>query len=188
MDHNEQDGNDAPEALPPPPPVPSNVTPLKAETEAELKKVFRVPMARRGLGTRGNKVPILTNHFKVNVNKVDGHFFHYSVCQRCIISFSIPFPFALEFILAHPNMPAPVCLICRLPFFMKMTAPLTARVLAGKCLTESMRHMKLSWVAKNLHMMERRPYSLLVHFHGTNSSLLLCLMMSHLVGMFMSIV
>ncbi|KAK4408330.1 protein argonaute 4 [Sesamum angolense] len=78
MDPTEHNGKEAPDALPPPPPVPPNVTPLKAELEP-IKKVVRVPMARRGLGTRGNKVPILTNHFKVNVNKVDGHFFHYSV-------------------------------------------------------------------------------------------------------------
>ncbi|KAL0418437.1 UNVERIFIED_CONTAM: protein argonaute 4 [Sesamum radiatum] len=78
MDPTEHNGKEAPDVLPPPPPVPPNVTPLKAEFEP-VKKVVRVPMARRGLGTRGNKVPILTNHFKVNVNKVDGHFFHYSV-------------------------------------------------------------------------------------------------------------
>ncbi|KAG6414004.1 hypothetical protein SASPL_126720 [Salvia splendens] len=79
MDPSEHDGNGASETLPPPPPVPPNVTPIKAVTEPEVKKVFRAPMARRGFGTRGNKVPILTNHFKVNVNNVDGHFFHYSV-------------------------------------------------------------------------------------------------------------
>lgn len=79
MDPSEQDGNGAPEeALPPPPPVPPNVTPTKV-LEEETKKVFRAPMARRGLGTKGNKVPILTNHFKVNVTNVDGQFFHYSV-------------------------------------------------------------------------------------------------------------
>ncbi|KAL0460899.1 UNVERIFIED_CONTAM: protein argonaute 4 [Sesamum latifolium] len=78
MVQTEHNGKEAPDVLPPPPPVPPNVTPQKAELEP-VKKVVRVPMARRGLGTRGNKVPILTNHFKVNVNKVDGHFFHYSV-------------------------------------------------------------------------------------------------------------
>nr|AGS47796.1 argonaute 9 [Salvia miltiorrhiza] len=75
----EHGGNGAPEALPAPPPVPPNVTPLKVQPEPESKKVVRVPMARRGPGTRGNRVPILTNHFKVNVASVDGHFFHYSV-------------------------------------------------------------------------------------------------------------
>ncbi|KAL3653292.1 Protein argonaute-4 [Castilleja foliolosa] len=88
MDPVEQDANGngngnevlAPEeALPPPPPVPENVTPIKAAPEPELKKTFRVPMARRSLGTKGNKVPILTNHFKVSVSNVNGFFFHYSV-------------------------------------------------------------------------------------------------------------
>ncbi|GFP97604.1 protein argonaute 4 [Phtheirospermum japonicum] len=80
MDPNDNDGNEAPEeALPPPPPIPPNITPIKADSEPEVKKIMRVPMARRGFGTKGNKVPILTNHFKVNVSKVDGHFFHYSV-------------------------------------------------------------------------------------------------------------
>ncbi|KAH6790105.1 Argonaute family protein [Perilla frutescens var. frutescens] len=51
----------------------------KVVTETESNKVLRVPMARRGYGTRGNKVPIQTNHFKVKVNNVDGYFFHYSV-------------------------------------------------------------------------------------------------------------
>ncbi|KAL1545514.1 Protein argonaute-4 [Salvia divinorum] len=72
-------GNGATEALPPPPPVPPNITPLKVEPEPVSKKALRIPMARRGFGTRGNRAPILTNHFKVNVASVDGHFFHYSV-------------------------------------------------------------------------------------------------------------
>lgn len=83
MDPTAQDGNGVPEALPPPPPVPENVVPIKADSEQALepakKKVMRVPMPRRGLATKGNKVPILTNHFKVLVSNVDGHFFHYSV-------------------------------------------------------------------------------------------------------------
>lgn len=82
MDPSEHDGNGAPEDLPPPPPVPPNVTPEKVVAEPEPKKTLRVPMARRGLGTRGNKVPILTNHFKVNVSNLDGHFFHYSVSMQ----------------------------------------------------------------------------------------------------------
>ncbi|KAL6976557.1 Protein argonaute-4, variant 2 [Sarracenia purpurea var. burkii] len=79
----EQDGNGALEALPPPPPVPPNIVPLQAEpdnsSEPIKKKVVRVPIARRGLGSKGQKIPLLTNHFKVNVTNVDGHFFHYSV-------------------------------------------------------------------------------------------------------------
>ncbi|XP_073272774.1 protein argonaute 4-like [Primulina huaijiensis] len=79
MDPSEKTGNGASEELPPPPPVPPNVTPLKAESEQQVKKALLVPMARRGMGSRGNKVPVLTNHFQVKVNSSDGYFFHYSV-------------------------------------------------------------------------------------------------------------
>lgn len=81
MDPN--DGNGSADALPPPPPppppveIPPNVVPVKAEPEPPKKK--RAPMARRGLGTRGQKIQLLSNHFKVNISNVDGHFFHYSV-------------------------------------------------------------------------------------------------------------
>lgn len=80
MDPLETDGNGAAEALPPPPPVPEDVVPEQVPEPAK-KKVMRVPMARRGLGTKGQKAQLLTNHFKVNVSNVDGHFFHYSVCS-----------------------------------------------------------------------------------------------------------
>lgn len=75
----EEENGGSTEALPPPPPVPLNFSPAQAEPEPVKKKVLRVPMARRGLGSKGQKIPILTNHFKVNVSNVDGHFFHYSV-------------------------------------------------------------------------------------------------------------
>ncbi|RDY14406.1 Protein argonaute 4, partial [Mucuna pruriens] len=85
MDSFEPDGNGK-ELLPPPPPVvPSDVVPLKAEevlcTPAEplKKKASRTPIARRGLGSKGMKIQLYTNHFNVNVTKNDGHFFHYSV-------------------------------------------------------------------------------------------------------------
>lgn len=77
-------GNGVEESLPPPPPVvPSDVVPLKAEElappEPVKKKIARLPMARRGLGSKGMKIPILTNHFSVNIGKNDGYFFQYSV-------------------------------------------------------------------------------------------------------------
>ncbi|XP_049343041.1 protein argonaute 4-like isoform X4 [Solanum verrucosum] len=75
----EEENGGSTEALPPPPPVPLDFSPAQAEPEPVKKKVLRVPMARRGLGSKGQKIPILTNHFKVNVSNVDGHFFHYSV-------------------------------------------------------------------------------------------------------------
>ncbi|WCJ41504.1 Argonaute family protein [Euphorbia peplus] len=73
-------GNGAHESLPPPPPVvPPDVVPLKAETEPMKEKILRHPMARRGLASKGQKIPLLTNHFKVNVSNLDGHFSLYSV-------------------------------------------------------------------------------------------------------------
>lgn len=86
MSSNEPDGNGADGALPPPPPpppIPPNVVPIQAELEQApefvKKKVVRVPIARRGLASKGQKIPLLTNHFKVNVTNIEGHFFHYSV-------------------------------------------------------------------------------------------------------------
>ncbi|CAA7061166.1 unnamed protein product [Microthlaspi erraticum] len=67
---------DSIEALPPPPPViPPSVVP---EIEPVKKKTI-LPMARRSCGSKGQKIPLLTNHFSVNLNKASGHFFHYSV-------------------------------------------------------------------------------------------------------------
>ncbi|XP_059318141.1 protein argonaute 4-like [Lycium ferocissimum] len=39
----------------------------------------RVPMVRQGIGSKGQKIRLLTNHFKVGMTNSDGHFFHYSV-------------------------------------------------------------------------------------------------------------
>ncbi|KAL0887394.1 hypothetical protein Bca101_011377 [Brassica carinata] len=62
--------------LPPPPPVvPSNLVP---ELEP-IKKNTLLPMARGGSGTKGVRTPLVTNHFRVNFNNSNGHFFHYSV-------------------------------------------------------------------------------------------------------------
>lgn len=79
-------GNGAADALPLPPPViPPDFVPTRVETEPVKKKVVRVPISRRGLGSKGQKITLLTNHFKVNVTNVDGHFFHYSVSPHCFI-------------------------------------------------------------------------------------------------------
>ncbi|MCI22401.1 protein argonaute 4-like, partial [Trifolium medium] len=39
----------------------------------------KVESQGRGLGSKGTKLPLLTNHFKVNVENTDGYFFQYSV-------------------------------------------------------------------------------------------------------------
>ncbi|XP_043809276.1 protein argonaute 4 isoform X2 [Manihot esculenta] len=80
MDSIEPEKNGSQQDLPPPPPVvPPNLVPLKVETEPVKKKPARVPIARRGFGSKGQKISLLTNHFKVNVTNVEGYFYHYSV-------------------------------------------------------------------------------------------------------------
>lgn len=76
--------SEATEDLPPPPPIPPNVIPIKVDPEENLPpkkatKPSRVPMPRPGLGKKGQVVPLLTNHFKVSVRNVDDYFYHYSV-------------------------------------------------------------------------------------------------------------
>ncbi|PIA48671.1 hypothetical protein AQUCO_01400922v1 [Aquilegia coerulea] len=66
------------QALPPPPPLTSNVVPLRAD-EPKVAKPNRLPMARPGSARRGKPIQLLTNHFKVNVASVEGEFFQYSV-------------------------------------------------------------------------------------------------------------
>ncbi|KAJ0266519.1 Protein argonaute 9 [Hirschfeldia incana] len=62
--------------LPPPPPLlPTNLVPEREP----IKKNTLLPMARHGLGSKGVRKPLLTNHFRVNFNNSNGHFFHYSV-------------------------------------------------------------------------------------------------------------
>jgi len=73
------------EALPPPPPViPPNVVPIKADPEGSSSpkkpsKPKRIPMPRPGLAKRGQPIQLLTNHFKVSVQNVNDYFYHYSV-------------------------------------------------------------------------------------------------------------
>lgn len=86
MDTHGLDGNGTAESLPPPPPIPPDVVPLKVESEQPAKKIVaRVPVARRGQGSRGQPITLLTNHFKVHVAKVDGHFFHYCVSSALFL-------------------------------------------------------------------------------------------------------
>jgi len=80
----ETNGTENEGSLPPPPPaIPSDVVPVKLEPEN--KKVSRLPIARRGLASKGTKLRLLTNHFRVNVANTDGHFFQYSVWVLVLI-------------------------------------------------------------------------------------------------------
>ncbi|KAA8516309.1 hypothetical protein F0562_016602 [Nyssa sinensis] len=74
------------EDLPPPPPeIPPNLVPLQVgqehipESTKKTSKPKHVPMHRRGTGSKGQKISVLTNHFKVGITNTGGHFFHYSV-------------------------------------------------------------------------------------------------------------
>ncbi|GAA0185092.1 translation initiation factor [Lithospermum erythrorhizon] len=64
------------EVLPPPPPsiLPPHVVPVQYK-----ESVNRVPMARRGLGSKGQRIKVLANHFSVTVSRTKGHFYQYSV-------------------------------------------------------------------------------------------------------------
>ncbi|KAK6928959.1 Protein argonaute, N-terminal [Dillenia turbinata] len=72
------------ESLPPPAPViPPNTVPDRIDLGQDVAKKpsgsKRVPMARKGLGTTGQKINLLTNYFEVGVAKSDQHFYHYNV-------------------------------------------------------------------------------------------------------------
>ncbi|KAI3926873.1 hypothetical protein MKX01_032788 [Papaver californicum] len=77
-------GESQPTDLPPPPPIPADVVPLRldggvSETVPKVSKPKRVPMARNGTGSKGQKIQLLTNHFKVGFSNVEGYFYHYCV-------------------------------------------------------------------------------------------------------------
>ena len=82
-------GTENEDSLPPPPPtIPVDVVPVKVESDK--KKILRLPIARRGLASKGTKLRLLTNHFRVNIGNTDGHFFQYSVC---VFLFSLYYSF-----------------------------------------------------------------------------------------------
>ena len=80
---NERSGE--PESLQPPPAIiPPNVLPSRAEPEKSYD-TKRLPMARRGVGSKGQRIRLLTNHFRVDVGNKDGYFYHYSVFPALFI-------------------------------------------------------------------------------------------------------
>ena len=52
---------------------------MAESSKAGSKTAERVPMARPGLGTKGQNISLLSNHFKVTVGRTDCHFYQYSV-------------------------------------------------------------------------------------------------------------
>ncbi|KAJ8770392.1 hypothetical protein K2173_015006 [Erythroxylum novogranatense] len=80
------DNPEEPEDLPPPPPmIPPDTVPIKVTTEPaseaseKISKPKRVPMPRRGAGSRGQTIQLVSNHFQVGVTNTSGYFFQYSV-------------------------------------------------------------------------------------------------------------
>ncbi|CAF1775252.1 unnamed protein product [Brassica napus] len=71
----DMDSHEAKRLPPPPPVVPPNLVPEREP----IKKTTLLPMARRGIGSEGVRTPLLTNHFRVNFNNANGHFYRYSV-------------------------------------------------------------------------------------------------------------
>lgn len=60
-----------------PPPPPTIQPDLKPEVVTPPKYSI---MSRRGAGTTGRPISLLSNHFKVSVNVPDAVFYQYSVC------------------------------------------------------------------------------------------------------------
>ncbi|KAI9115314.1 hypothetical protein K1719_013633 [Acacia pycnantha] len=66
--------------LPPPPTIRPQVGLEKACLPREKPSDRQLsPMARRGFGSKGQKIQLLTNHFQVSLAKKDGFFYHYTV-------------------------------------------------------------------------------------------------------------
>lgn len=64
--------------LPPSPSIPTNVKPEKVAPPK------RSVISRRGVGTDGRRISLLTNHFRVSMNTTDAMFYQYSVCLDCV--------------------------------------------------------------------------------------------------------
>uniref|UniRef100_A0A2P2LBJ5 Uncharacterized protein n=1 Tax=Rhizophora mucronata TaxID=61149 RepID=A0A2P2LBJ5_RHIMU len=78
--------SEEPETLPlSPPEIPPNVVPIQPtpdlipEANKKASKPKWSPMSRCGTGFRGQRIQLLSNHFKVGVSSSGGYFFHYSV-------------------------------------------------------------------------------------------------------------
>ncbi|CAN0914378.1 Protein argonaute 16, partial [Linum grandiflorum] len=66
--------------LPPPPPVPSSADPeLVTQTTEHVDLLKRSIVSRKGFGTQGRRIPLLTNHFKVSIGVEDAVFYQYTV-------------------------------------------------------------------------------------------------------------
>ncbi|XP_022930861.1 protein argonaute 16-like [Cucurbita moschata] len=73
VDITHSEGESEAVALPPDTPVPPIMKPEKA-----VPPTYTI-MSRRGVGSKGRRIPLLTNHFRVSVNAPDLIFYQYSV-------------------------------------------------------------------------------------------------------------
>jgi eukaryotic translation initiation factor 2C len=80
--------------LPPPPPLPPDVVPIRAEDivgelpQNKPVKPKKVPMVRPGLGKNGQLIQLYSNHFKVTVKSSEDFFFHYHVSLLAKFTYS----------------------------------------------------------------------------------------------------
>lgn len=139
--------NSSPVALPPPPPViPSDFLPAK------VNESNRRPMARRGYGTKGQKIPLLTNHFNVKLSRTNDHFFQYSVhISSTLFFYSHPTIFHN----VHPSF-THLKHLFRLHYFTKMVILLKQKESVEKFSIWSTKHTNLKWVVKVSLMMVKR--------------------------------
>ncbi|CAN1232703.1 Protein argonaute 4A [Linum perenne] len=75
-----KEASQSPLVLPSPPPVSSDAKPeqvTKTVEHVDLPK--HSIMSRKGFGTQGRRIPLLTNHFKISVGAQDAVFYQYSV-------------------------------------------------------------------------------------------------------------
>ncbi|KAF5961956.1 hypothetical protein HYC85_003165 [Camellia sinensis] len=83
--------------LPPPPIILPTVKPEKLDT---LKRFI---ISRRGFGSAGRCISLLTNHFKVSIKSPDEIFYQYNVSTTMILTLGP----AIDFLLANQNAREP---------------------------------------------------------------------------------
>ncbi|XP_058725902.1 protein argonaute 4A-like [Vicia villosa] len=52
------------------------------KSTSQTTNLKRLPMARRDFGSKGNKIQLLTNHFRIGSTKNEGYLYHYNIILR----------------------------------------------------------------------------------------------------------
>ena len=63
--------------------VEADVARLKKKVAKRVTTIKYTITSRRGVGTTGRPIQLLSNHFKVHVDNPDAVFYQYSVCLSC---------------------------------------------------------------------------------------------------------